>query len=245
MNVLRWVGMVAVLALVSVGGCGPSHNSVEEADRQGLDVQRQILLSQDVELDRIETAVNEEPIDPLRALAIKAAVSGMREKNRDAKDINAQLLTNFRPPQQPTVYSHAEVQSLLKRMHDSHQTTFWASVGAALVAGGTFVIGLARSPLAKMIPGVGTILTSLDGTMAAIETWMTKMKESGKPEIAAGLASVLQEAHKVPAVQRFIEKRLDLVQAEAPRVMPAPEIQVATALAADAAVDSLAAPSMN
>lgn len=233
--------LVGALIYFCLGGCGPSYNRVEEADREGIDVQRQILLAQDVELDRIEESVGDgkDPIPPLQAMAIKAAVAGMREKNRDAKEITAQLLTNFRPPQQPTVYSHAEVQSLLKRMHEAHQATFWASIGAALLAGGTFVIGLARSPLAKMLPGVGTILTSLDGTMAAIETWMTKMKESGKPEIAAGLASVLEEAHKVPAVKSFIAKRLDLVQAEVPRVMPAPEVQLATALAADEAVASL------
>ena len=234
---MRSVRILAAIGLaLGVGaiGCGPSHNTVEEADRQGIDVTRQILLAQDVELDRIESALKESP--DLKTAAIMPIVERMREKSADAKSLNAQLLANFHDPQQPQIYSHAEVQALVKRMLDSHTATFWASVGAAVLAGAGAVIGLARSPIAKMIPGIGTILTSLDGTMAAVETWMQKMKEGGQADVAQGLASVLDAAHQAPAVQRFIDKRLDKIQAGS-IAMP-PPTELAAGLAADAAVET-------
>ncbi len=244
--VKRWVipASLWIAAIALWAGCGPSHNTVEEADRQGIDTARQVLLAQDVELDRIEAAVDDKT-PPLQKLTILAAVNGMREKNRDAKAIVDQLQTNFHPPQQPQAYTHAEVQSLLKRMHDAHEATFWAGVGSALLAGAGIVIAAARSPIAKMIPGIGTILTSLDGTMAAVETWMQKMKESGKPEVAEGLAGVLEAAHQDPRIGAYIDKKLGKIKAEVPSVTPAPEIQLATALAADEAVAQLVPLSSN
>ena len=233
-TVIKPGGLACVIVfLLALNGCGPSHNTVEEADRQGIDVQRQILLAQDVELDRIEAALHEAP--DLKTASVMPIVERMREKNLDAKALTAQLIANFHPPEQPQIYSHAEVQSLVKRMLDAHRVTFWASVGAAVLAGAGAVIGLARSPIAKMIPGIGTILTSLDGTMAAIETWMTKMKAGGQSDVAAGLASVLEAAHQVPAVQKFMDKRLDLVQAGVISLQP--HVEIATGLAADAAVE--------
>lgn len=226
--------LYAALVSFALGGCTASHNRVEEEDRQGIHVTGQILEAQDVELDRVEAALKEAP--DLKTAAIMPIVERMREKNSDAKALNAQLLANFHRPDQPQVYSHAEVQGLIKRMLDAHRVTFWASVGAALLAGGTTVIALARSPIAKMIPGIGTILTSLDGTMAGIETWMQKMKAGGQPDVAEGLASVLEAAHQIPAVQKFIDKRLEKVQAGTIALQP--HVELAAGLAAEAAVDA-------
>lgn len=228
------VFLYAAFVSLALGGCAPSRNRVEEEDRQGIDVTRQILDAQDAELDRIEVALKEAP--DLKTSAIMPIVERIREKNSDAKALTWQLISNFHGPEYPQVYSHAEVQGLIKRMLDAHRVTFWASVGAALLAGGTTVIALARSPLAKMIPGVGTILTSLDGTMAGIETWMQKMKDGGQPDTAAGLASVLDAAHQIPAVQRFIDKRLEKVQAGT--IALEPHVEIAAGLAADAAVEA-------
>lgn len=206
--------LVGALVYFGMCGCGPSHNTVEEADRQGIDVERQILLAQDVELDRAEAALKESP-DLKTVGQIMPTIERMREKNSDAKALNAQLLSNFHAPQQPQIYSHAEVQSLIKRMLDAHTVTFWASVSGALLAGGLGVIGLARSPLAKMIPGIGTILTSMDSTLGAVETWMQKMKASGKPElgdVADGLQNVLAAAHEDAKVSPYVAKALAKVK---------------------------------
>jgi len=203
----EWVAFVA-LAVLSIAGC-TTKNTVTEEDRQGVDVERQIAESQDAELDRLEAAVKE---DPQVAAVAAPIVARMREKNNDSKQIANALQKNWGPPEKPVTYNHAETPGLIDRILKSHQVGFWAAVGGAFVSGALVLIGLARSPVAKMIPGIGTILTSLDSTFGAIEAWMKKMKEGGRPEVAAGLASVLEAAHEDAKVSPYVAKVLSKVK---------------------------------
>jgi hypothetical protein len=231
--VLAWVLMIACQA-----GCG-TKSTVMEEDRQGIDVEEQIIEAQDAEFDRLEQALKDDPVAMTAAAPILAR---MREKNSDGKKITKQLLSNFGPPEKPIPYAHAEVEGLLARMAKSHAVTFWASVGGALLTGMTLMLGLIRSPAARMIPGVGPIFAALDSTAAAIESYIAKKRAGGHVDDAAELQNVLQQAHKVDKVGAFMDRLTDKVKEktgiDASKVLSPQEAATATptAVAASTAV---------
>jgi hypothetical protein len=205
--------VVLSLLALAVGGC-VTRNTVTEEDRQGIDVSRQILVAQDVELDRLEVQVEKD-------LGAMTTVARLREKNDDAKRINAQLLANFKPPQKVAVYSHAEVQSLLDRMKKSHDSTFWAMLGGTILAVGGATLAIARK-YGKFIPGFGPVFSALDSTLAGVEGWMQQKKAEGNPAIANELSSVLQYVHLDDQVDAFVKNRLLKVKATLPLPLEIP-----------------------
>jgi hypothetical protein len=195
---LKRVVLALVLATIFQTGC-VTGSTVTEEDRQGVDVERQILDEQDAELDRLEAAVKEDP----KTMAVAAPiVLRMREKNDDARKITKALVKNWGAPEKPRPYSHTEVDGLISSILKSHTT----QLGAAFLAGLLFVLGVAKSPAARMLPVVGPILTALESTVGAAEAYIAKKIAGGKVDDAAELQGVLQQAHKVDKVGALMDR---------------------------------------
>ncbi len=203
-------GRVLVLAALALawGGCNPK-NKVQEEDRQGIDVAYQIDRVEDAELDRLEAAIAE---DPALKPKLGPVVDRMRIANDDRIEIHRTLLDNFGAPKQPIIYAHETIGDLLTRMRKAHAVGFWAAVGAAILSGGAIALGIARSPLARMIPGFGPVFSALDTTLGGVEAWMQKKKASGEGLQAQDLAEILELAHADKNVGAYIDKKLEKVK---------------------------------
>ncbi len=222
---------ILAIAFVLMAGCS-TKSRVTEEDRVVLDYSVQIGRLQRAHLEVMAAVYT---ADPARAAA---ALKELRELTDDAIANAEQLQKNWGAPKESTAYTPANADGARKASDKSHSAGFWSGLAAGALSVGLFLVGVARSPLAKMIPGVGTALNALDGFMAGAETWMQKMKDADKPELAEGLAGVLDVAIKSPWVKAYADKRL--VKIQSGTVAAPPETQVATALAADAAVESVA-----
>lgn len=197
--------LLLTLATLCVMSCGVTRNTTTEEDRQGRDVVLQIVNADDEELNRLEQAAAE---DPQCFAKMKPFIAGMREKHEDARQVLLQLEAVHGKPERPVIYSHAEVPGLIERIKKSHATTFWASVGAAILAGGSIALGLARSPLAKLIPGFGNVFGALSSTVEAVEAYMHKKKSGGEVDDVKELAGILSTAHEDAGVKGLMDKVL-------------------------------------
>ncbi len=198
--------LVACLALAVGGGCSGTINSVTEEDRQLVDMNVQIAQRQHAAARLLASVIGSDPAGAQQAAAELEAL------NHDALANNLQLQKNWGPPKERKAYSPEAAATTRDASDKSHTPGFWAKVGGALLAGGAAALAIARSPLARMIPGFGPVFTALDSTMAGIETWMQKKKASGEGAQAQDLADILAALHEDKNVGAFIDKKLKRIQ---------------------------------
>lgn len=186
---MKWLRLTPIIVLFLLAAC--SQKRVTEEDREGIDYTVQILHLQDDELDRLEEATATMPEFKAK---YGGTVANLRQLNEDASSIVVTLREVYGPPKEPKTYSHSEVEGLIAGIKKSHAVTFWSAIGASVLAGALTLLAVARSPLAKLIPGAGNILGSLDPALAALQGWMKKKQDGGETDDVHELVDVLHEA---------------------------------------------------
>ena len=205
MRQVKWCIILVLLPLSF--GCSPNDRVTEE-DREAVDLQWQIADAQEAEMSRLATAIRS---DPMMLQDPAAAFTKLREMNNDAREIAKQLGRNFGPPDQPQIYSNAEMPGFLTRLKKSHEVGFWGMLGAAVLAGGATALGIARK-FGKFVPGFGPVFAALDTTLEGVEKWMQKKKDGGKTDDVAELAAILKGLHSDAKVGTYIDKALGKVK---------------------------------
>lgn len=187
---------------------------VKEEDRQLVEQGEQIAAIQDEEYARIEQAINDGDLPKAKAI-IKEA----RAVNADAGANASTLKGTLGAPQQAVPYTAASAEALRAAAKKAHTDLgFWAWMVGAITAGGSIALGIARSPLARMIPGFGPVFTALDTTITGVEKWMAAQKAAGNHEVAADLASTLFAAHDEKNVADYVMAKVEKVQEKLPIV---------------------------
>jgi len=198
-------GLVLALALVGGAlGCGGAVKA-EEPDLQLIDMNIQIGELQTAAWQYISAALSGDSA----ALAIaKARLETFKQQNSDALENSRQLQKVLGKPKEPTPYTPENAADRRKASDTAHSAGFWAWMGGAILTTATVLIGLAKSPLVKSIPFIGTAANVADAVVQGGEQFMDKMKQQGKPEIAAALAAemvaVQAERNLVPATKKVL-----------------------------------------
>lgn len=191
----------AVLALAGGGCCGASNNTVYEEDRVLVDMNIQILKKQKAVL----AALSNNP---------GGFVAEMEQLDRDAIANNEQLQKNWGAPDNRIDYTPAAAAAARDSSDKKHTTSagFWGAIGCGILGGATLIIGLARTPLVRLIPGIGQIIASFDPLLAGAEKFMASQKAKGAGGVAAELAEAMAVEQKSAKVHRYISKRLGKVK---------------------------------
>lgn len=193
--------LVVVLALVT-GGCV----SVTEADRQ---LEHQTLDAATLSLDLIIATGT--AISP-------AQIKQMEGWLADIKANSAQLVKSHGPAENPLAYSKEASQKARDESGKSHEGFSWAAIGTAVLGIGTVLLGIAKSPWAKMIPGVGQFVGLAEMGVEGAERFMGKMKRDGKPEIAKALADELARVQGTDNI--LVQKLIAKVKGKLEKVLP-------------------------
>ncbi len=226
--------LVGALVLMAVVGC-TTKSKVTEEDRVVLDHSVQIAQIQGRKLELLAAVITN---DPARAAA---AVKDLEVLVADARANAEQLQKNWGPPKEPVPYTPENAELARKASDKSHSVGFWASLGGIFLAGGGIALGIARSPLARLIPGFGPVFSALDTTVTAVETFMQKNKAEGKVDVVAQLRDTLQKAHEDANLRPYIDKFL--AKAQDKLGVPVSEILAPTPTPTVAAVPATPPPS--
>lgn len=196
---------VLLIASLALAGCAVDHNTVTEEDRVIVDMNIQIAKKRQVTHRLLLGALGNDPA------TYAAALKEVEQLDADNLANNQQLQNNWKPPEKPIEYTPAAAKQAREDSAKKHTETggnFWGWLTGAFGTGALIVMGLARSPLARFIPGVGSISTALDTVMTAAETYMRSKKAAGQEEHADELADILEEQQVKAKVDRFSKKRL-------------------------------------
>ena len=218
---------LAFLALVMFSaGCTPGKSTVTEEDRVVLDHSVQIARLEKAKIGFIVGLIGGD-----RAVLV-ASIHELEALNLDAIANAEQLQKNWGQPQQATSYSPEAAAKARQDSDKSHLPKgFWGWLAGAFSIGGSIALGIARSPLARMIPGFGPVFSALDTTITAVESFMQKKKSTGQVDVVAELRDTLQKAHEDaklrPYIDKFLAKAQDKLGVDvAPILAPTPAAAV-------------------
>jgi len=220
-----WWALLGALLVLAMMGCTPGKSSVTEEDRVVLDHSVQIARLEKARLGVIMGLIGGDPA------VLVASMKELEALNADAIANAEQLQKNWGPPEKPIVYSSAAAAEARAKSDKSHLPKgFWGWLAGAFSIGGSIALGIARSPLARMIPGFGPVFSALDTTITAVESFMQKKKTAGDVDVVAELRDTLQKAHEDANLRPYIDKFL--AKAQDKLGVPVGEILPATAPAA-------------
>lgn len=210
--------LVPVLALAG-GGCS-SKKLVLEEDLHLLDLTKQIVERQAGEIVKLEDALADagNQISPFVLGKLLPIQGNLKHLNEQAAGNVAVFVSNWGAPGVAQLYSDEVNAKAREAAKTAHSVTFWGSIGTGVVGTALFIIGLARSPVARLIPGIGQMISACDPLLAGAEKFMATMKAKGCPEVAEELAAHLISEQQTAGVDRFVTKRLDKIKV---RIAPA------------------------
>lgn len=200
---------VLLIASLALAGCAVDHNTVTEEDRVIVDLNIQIAKKRQVAHRLLIGALGNDPA------TYAAALKEVEQLDRDNLANNEQLQKNWKAPDKAVEYTPPAAKQARENSEKVHTETggnFLGWLGGAFTTGALLVMGLARSPLARFVPGVGSISTALDTVMTGVETYMRSKKAAGQEEHADELAGVLEQGQVKARVARFSQKRLAKVK---------------------------------
>ena len=195
----------AIVLVLGLGGC----TFVTEADRQ---LEHQTLDAATLSLDLI-LATAGKGVSPEEVARIEAWLV-------DIKANSAQLVKSHGPAENPLAYSKEASQKARDDSGKSHEGFSWAAVGGVILSVGTVLFGLAKSPIAKMIPFIGPWIGAAEATIEGTERFMEKQKREGKPEVAAALAEELKRLQQDDRTKSLVNRLLGKAKDKLAKVLP-------------------------
>lgn len=215
--------IIIFLPLLLAAGCS-GKNAVLEEDRVLLDMTKQIIELQSQEITKLEDEISQlqSMLTPAVIAKLLPIRDNLRHLNSQAAGNLAVFVDNWGAPGVAQLYSDEANAKAREAAKAAHSTTFWATLSAGILAGATAIIGLLRSPLARLVPGVGQFVAAFDPLLAGVEKFMATQKASGDAgaAVAVELASHLISEQQMAKVDKFVTKRLDKVKNKISDILP-------------------------